>query len=301
VLSKKTFFDSFTFLGIGFVNYYIFEVVKLIPMKYLTIILAIFLGSAFVGCADGGLNLFSLEDDKQLGLQSKAEIEANPQEFPIIPVSQNPKAYAYIEAMKNEILNSGAVKYKSEFPWEMYIVKRDDVLNAFCTPGGYIYIYTGLIKYLDSASSLAGVMGHEMAHADRRHSTDQLTELYGLEVVLGVVGATAGGGAAQISQIVASLATLKFSRGRETEADEYSVKYLCPTSYHENGAANFFKKMIEDPNNQAQPPVFMSTHPSHESRVEDINKNAAAANCNKENKAGTSKNVDSYVAFKNSL
>jgi beta-barrel assembly-enhancing protease len=270
-------------------------------MKYLTIILAFTLGASFVGCADGGLNLFTIEDDKSLGLQSKAEIESNAQEFPIIPRAQKPEAYAYIESMKNEILNSGAVKYKSEFPWEMHIVKRDDVLNAFCTPGGYIYIYTGLIKYLDDASSLAGVMGHEMAHADRRHSTDQLTELYGIQMLLSVVGATAGQGYAQIGEIVASLSTLKFSRGRETEADEYSVKYLCPTSYQENGAANFFAKMLADPNNQGQPPVFMSTHPSHESRVEDINKNATAANCNKEAKAGPSKNIDGYTVFKNSL
>ena len=54
------------------------------------------------------------------------------------------------------------------------------MLNAFCTPGGYIYVYTGLIKYLDNEAQLAGVLGHEIAHADLRHVTDQLTEQYGV-------------------------------------------------------------------------------------------------------------------------
>lgn len=248
-------------------------------------------------CSDGGINIFTIEDDKQLGLQSKQEIESNPQEFPIIPRSANPTAYAYLDGLRDQILTTGTVKYKSEFAWELFIVKRDDVVNAFCTPGGYIYVYTGLIKYLDNASSLAGVMGHEMAHADRRHSTDQLTEQYGIATLLQVV---LGNDPNTLAQIAAGLVSLKFSRSKETEADEYSVKYLCKTKYQENGAANFFKKMLLD-TASSQPPQFLSTHPSHENRVEDIEATAAKAGCSKDAKLTEAADVSEYKNLKNSL
>ena len=63
----------------------------------------------------------------------------------------------------------------SDFDWELKIIHDDETLNAFCAPGGYIYVYTGLIKFLAHEDNLAGVIGHEIAHADLRHSTQQLT------------------------------------------------------------------------------------------------------------------------------
>ena len=248
-------------------------------------------------CSDGAINIFTLEDDKQLGLQSKQQIESNPQQFPIVPRSANPKAYAYLDGLRDQILATGTVKHKNDFLWELHIVKRDDVVNAFCTPGGYIYVYTGLIKYLDNASSLAGVMGHEMAHADRRHSTDALTQQYGISTLLQVV---LGNDPGTLANMAASLVSLKFSRAHETEADEYSVKYLCNTKFQENGAANFFIKMLAD-TNSSQPPQFLSTHPSHENRVKDITATAAKANCAKDNKLSTSSDLDEYKNLKLSL
>jgi predicted Zn-dependent protease len=258
------------------------------------VFMAIFLSQ---GCSDGGINIFTIEDDRQLGLQTKQEIENNPQEFPIVPRSANPKAYAYLDGLRDQILATGTVKYKNEFAWELFIVKKDDVVNAFCTPGGYIYVYTGLIKYLDNASSLAGVMGHEMAHADRRHSTDQLTEQYGLSTLLQVV---LGNDPGTLAQLAAGLVSLRFSRGKETEADEYSVKYLCSTKYQETGAANFFIKMLAD-SNSSQPPQFLSTHPNHENRVQDINATAAKAGCSKDIKFSVQSDIDEYNALKASL
>lgn len=262
----------------------------LIPLVLLAILL-------FQGCSDGGINIFTIEDDRQLGLQTKQEIENNPQEFPIVPRSANPKAYAYLDGLRDQILATGTVKYKNEFAWELYIVKKDDVVNAFCTPGGYIYVYTGLIKYLDNASSLAGVMGHEMAHADRRHSTDQLTEQYGLSTLLQIV---LGKDPGALAQVAAGLVSLRFSRSKETEADEYSVKYLCNTKYQETGAANFFIKMLAD-TTASQPPQFLSTHPNHENRIQDINATAAKAGCAKDIKLSAQSDLDEYNALKTSL
>jgi predicted Zn-dependent protease len=241
---------------------------------------------------DSSFNIFTIEDDKQLGAQVAAEIAASPQEFPILSPTQYPDAYAYVYKMRDSILSSGKVFYKDEFPWEMHIIHDDSTLNAFATPAGYIYIYTGLIKFLSAEHELAGVMGHEMAHSDRRHTTDQLTKLYGISILLEVVF---GSNPNLLGDIAASLASLKFSRNNEREADEYSVIYLCPTSYKADGAAAFFDKMI-NLGSGGSPPVFLSSHPDPGNRVADIQTKANELNC-----AGTGTFDQQYAAFKASL
>jgi predicted Zn-dependent protease len=230
---------------------------------------------SIVGC--GKINLLTLEDERQLGEQAKAEIASNPGEFPILSKASNPQAYAFIEGLATDILNSGQVQNRDNFQWEVYIIKRDDVLNAFCTPGGKIYFYTGLMKYLDNSSAVAGVMGHEIAHADRRHSGKQLTSQMGLQFLLQIVAGTSGQDIAQMVGVLAGLGSLKFGRDHEKEADEYSVKYLCPTRYQTDGAHYFFKKLIDEGQANSGTPTFLSTHPDPGDRVANIQSQAAAA------------------------
>jgi predicted Zn-dependent protease len=231
----------------------------------LIIMITLFLGS----CSEdnSGVNIFSVEDDKQLGLQMQQEIASNPAEYPLLMESQNPEAYEHMSRVRDAILASGLVAFDTEFEWEVYILKDDSVLNAFCTPGGYIYFYTGLIKFLDDESQFAGVMGHEMAHAAKRHSTKQMTKAYGLTMLLSIV---LGENPGMLSQMAADLAAgvtmLAFSRDDEYESDELSVKYLDRTAYDARGVAGFFEKMT----GAGLPPEFLSTHPSPENRVEKI-------------------------------
>ncbi|NCX96935.1 MAG: peptidase M48, partial [Chitinophagia bacterium] len=124
-----------------------------------------------VSCELIPFNAFTLAQDKELGMQVAAGIAADPKNYPILSESQYPASYAYIRKIRDNILNSGKVTNKSSFDWPVYIIKDDKTLNAFCTPGGYIFVYTGLIKFLDTEDDLAGVLGHEIAHADKRHSS----------------------------------------------------------------------------------------------------------------------------------
>lgn len=231
-------------------------------------------GLFFTGCGKNGINIFSIQNDKELGIQTKQQIEADPAAFPILNPATNVQAYNYIYGLRNDILNSGQITYKDEFDWEVYIIRDDNTINAFCTPGGYIYVYTGLIKYLDNKSSLAGVMGHEMAHADRRHSTKQLTKKYGVQTLLDVL---LGENQNLLTQIGAELVSLKFSRSDETDADTYSVNYLCPTKYRADGAADFFVKL--ETQGGSGVPAFLSTHPSPDNRVQSIRDHATEKGC----------------------
>ncbi len=257
----------------------------------------------FAGCAgsSGGRVsslFFSVADDKKLGLEVQNEIESKPGEYPILSSIKYPNSYRYIRDMTEKIVNSGNVAFKDEFAWEVKMLQNDDVLNAFCTPGGYIYVYTGLIKYLNSADDLAGVMGHEIAHADRRHSIKQLEKQYGISLLLSIaLGESASQTAEIAGQLAGKSAILAFGRNDESEADEYSVRYLSGTSYACNGAATFFEKLLQE-GKSGGTPAFMSTHPSPDNRVNEINKFAKGISCStkKINESGMT-----YADFQKSL
>lgn len=250
---------------------------------------------SFSGCKKGGLNIFTIEDDKNFGLQMETEITGNPAQYPLLSKTTYASSYAYLENLKQQILNAGQLEHASDFQWKLYIVHDDNVQNAFCTPGGYIYVYTGLIKYLDNASSLAGVIGHEMAHADRRHSTQQLTTQYGVGLLLDVIAGTTN--QAQIAEIAANLSLLAFSRDHEKDADAHSVIYLCPTAFRADGAADFFEKIIAS--GGTQPPAFLSTHPNPDNRVTNIHAKKTELACTGNPPVSTENN--GYAAFKASL
>lgn len=260
--------------------------------------LVVLLASILVGCKDDNKEtvlLFSPEKDVELGAQLKAEIFASPTEYPLLDSVQYKSAYDYIRGLKDSILNTGEIGYKDEFAWEVYIIEDDQTLNAFASPGGYIFFYTGLIKYLDNEDDLMGVMGHEIAHADRRHSVKQMQRQYGINLLLSIV---LGNEPGQISQILAGIAgngtLLAFSRDAETEADLYSVDYLSKTPYRCDGAKTFFQKLTAA-GSQA-PPKFLSTHPPAADRVQNIETKALEIGCDTNYYSPLS-----YQTFKNSL
>jgi predicted Zn-dependent protease len=244
------------------------------------------------GKAPGGAVgvLMSINQDLQMGLSSVQQIESDPNNYPILDSANNPIAYGHIYRIRNIILNSNKVYYKDEFPWRIRIIKDDNTLNAFCTPGGYIYVYTGLIKYLDNEMQLAGVMGHEIAHADRRHSANQILKQYGVEALIQIF---TSGNTQQIAQIGAQLLALKFSRTDETEADDYSVRYLLGTEYDPQGAKYFFQKI----SGSTTIPEFLSTHPNPDNRVLNIEETWKCLGS-----GGNTGTFDArYLEFKNSL
>ncbi|MFT5683425.1 MAG: putative Zn-dependent protease [Myxococcota bacterium] len=244
--------------------------------------------SSSSGTVFDGINLFTVEDDMELGLQLRDEIAALPADYPILDEAAYPEAYEHIYRIRDEILASGEVIYADDFAWETYIIDDPDTLNAFAAPGGYIYVYTGLIEFLEYEDELAGVMGHEIAHADQRHSTQQLTKAYGISSLLGLV---LGEDPGLLAELAAGLVSLNFSRADESESDDYSVEYLCQTEWAADGAAGFFEKL-----EGGKIPEFLSTHPSSDTRVEDITTYAEELGCSTE----LSKSAD-YQAVLDSL
>lgn len=266
--------------------------------SFIKIILLLTLLVSGFACTDknGDLVIFSEEKDVELGAQVAEEIANDPVNFPVLDPTEYSDAYAYMGDLVDVILNTGEVKYRDEFVWDFKIIEDDSTLNAFATPGGYIYVYTGLIKYLDKEDDLMGVLGHEIAHADLRHTSKNLQQSYGTQILLSLL---LGENASQLKTIAAQIAGtatgLAFSREFESEADDKSVVYLAPTDYACNGAAGFFQKLINE-GQAGGTPEFLSTHPNPDNRVEAINKKAASINC-----STAEKKPASYADFKNML
>ncbi|MFA9213016.1 MAG: M48 family metalloprotease [Candidatus Methylacidiphilales bacterium] len=210
-------------------------------------------------CGDGWKNYISTEVDAEMGKSAQNQYDAIYADQ-ILNEKENKELYKGINLIKERILKSGNVTHADDFKWELKII-NDTVLNAFCLPGGKIYVYTGLIKYLDNEAQLAGVIGHEIAHADKRHSIDNMAKELGLSALISLVF----GDGSSLIHIAQNLIGLKFSRDNEAQADEYSVNYLYNTVYDASEANGFFNKLEKDAQSQ-EVSEFLSTHPAPENR-----------------------------------
>ena len=224
----------------------------------------------FLAACGTGINLFSDQDEVKLGLQFDSEIKENPKEYPIY--KGNPAVKNYIrERIFDHILQSPEVQKETTYNYQLEIIDNDSTLNAFAVPGGYVYLYTGLIKYLDSEAALAGVIAHEIAHVERRHATQRITNAYGLQILASLA---LGNNPSQISVMVANLFSgltlLANSRSAEDESDKYAVIYLSGTRYYPGGVKFFFEKMRDDgkvSSGGGGIQTFLSTHPDPIERI----------------------------------
>ena len=163
-----------------------------------------------------------------------------------------------------------------EFAWAVSLVQGSQV-NAFCLPGGKIVVYTGILPVAKTAAGLATVMGHEMAHATLRHGSERLfqqkatqTLMTGVQFSLGdmsyeqrraVMGAIGAG--AQYGIL------MPFGREHESEADAVGLTYMARAGYDPREAITFWERM-EQTSGRGAPPEFMSTHPSHGTRIAQL-------------------------------
>jgi len=163
----------------------------------------------------------------------------------------------------------------SGWPWEVHVISSDEV-NAWCMPGGKMAIYTGLIKRINpSDDELAAVLGHEMAHALREHSREQISQQMATQVGLSVLSAVTGMPA--VGDLGAALSNVMFtlpnSRTHESEADLIGVELAARAGYDPRAAVTLWQKMGALGGGSA-PPEFLSTHPSAATRTAELQRNA---------------------------
>jgi len=234
---------------------------------------AVLLVTAFLlSCEES--NIFSDKDDVELGKEIDKEIKNDPKNFPMLSGHQDIKDY--VSDIGKYIPNtSPRIKKKNIYPYNFQVV-HDTIINAFCTPGGFVYMYTGLMKFIDNEATLAGVLAHEIAHAEKRHVTQRLTAYYGVSMLLSfILGGNPGFLAEVAANLFVGLAFLKNSRDDESEADYYSIEYLRSTKYYPGAITFFFDKIKEEQKRKGQSPGdldrLLSTHPLPNDRISDVN------------------------------
>jgi predicted Zn-dependent protease len=212
-----------------------------------------------------GFNLFSKQQDIQLGQENAAQIRKR------MTLVHNPYLNEYVTRVGQRLVSAPEAQ-ASGFPFSFEVV-ADPSINAFALPGGPMFINTGLLRAVDNEAQLAGVMGHEMSHVILRHGTNQVSksELIELPAVLGsqVAGSSLAGQLAQLGiGLGANSVLLKFSRTAESQADLMGSHLMAESGYDPMELARFFEKLNAEGGSQA--PQFLSDHPNPDNREKAI-------------------------------
>ncbi len=165
------------------------------------------------------------------------------------------------------------------FEWDYILVDNDKIVNAWCMPGGKIAVFTGLLKITKNTNALSVVMGHEIAHAVAKHSVERASQAMTINVGTQVADIFLGGAINRTRSSVGNSTGLDifkigimnpFGRKQETEADYLGLIFSSLAGYDIRESVNLWKRMAEK-NKGKEPPAFLSTHPSSQKRIENLN------------------------------
>jgi len=178
-----------------------------------------------------------------------------------------------IAAAINRFLQENGYADQYNYKWEFNLVQSKDI-NAWCMPGGKVAVYTGILPVTKNDAGLATVMGHEIAHAIAHHSAERASQMMAAQLGGGLVGVASGGSEiiGQLYGLGGQLALLKYSRNQESEADRLGLIFMAMAGYDPASAVDFWQRMASAKEGSGAPPEFLSTHPSDETRIRDIQK-----------------------------
>ena len=164
------------------------------------------------------------------------------------------------------------------FDWEYILIDNDKVKNAWCMPGGKIAVYSGMLKITKNTNGLAAVMGHEIAHAVAKHSVERASRGVLIQTSTSLIDILSGGALSKINRstgmdtvgLISSIGIMNpFNRKQESEADYLGMIFSSLSGYDIRETEKIWERMKEA-NKGKEPPQFMSTHPSSDSRIKNI-------------------------------
>jgi len=244
--------------------------------------------SVLVGCA---LALVACETNPYTGrsqlmvIPASQEMAMGAQAYqqvlhdPKTPQSHDPREVEPVKRVAARIIDAAKKsKYAdiaNKFEWEVTVIKDDKTMNAFALPGGKIAVYTGIFPVAKNEAGLAAILGHEVTHALARHGGERMSQ--GLAAQVGVaalsVGAASQGYDPQMAALAGGLLAnygfiLPYSRQHESEADHIGLLLAAQAGYDPHEAVHVWERMEQV--SKGQPPVFLSTHPGHGTRIKQL-------------------------------
>ncbi|MFZ6002227.1 MAG: M48 family metallopeptidase [Bacteroidota bacterium] len=182
-------------------------------------------------------------------------------------IQKSVEKYMAEKGMSNELAG---------FNWEFNLIQDDKTVNAWCMPGGKVAFYTAILPICKDETGVAIVMGHEVAHAVANHGRERMSQAMLANGFLGTMSAAMGQNPTGAQQLLlqslgvgANVGILKFSRENESEADHIGLIFMAMAGYDPSEAPKFWERM-STMSGGSQPPQWLSTHPSHETRIKDL-------------------------------
>jgi len=238
-----------------------------------------------------GLDFFSIEHDIAEGKAMSQEVERTAK------LVDDPVIIEYVNRVGQNLVNNSDAKV----PFTIKVIDSDSV-NAFALPGGFFYVYTGLILHAQEESELAGVMAHEIAHVALRHGSKNETkgtiaQLAMIPAMILLPGGWAGYGIYEGMQFAIPMTFLKFSRDQEREADYYGLQYMYKSGYDPNAYVTFFERILADEKRSpgSIPKVF-NDHPPTPERIDKAEKEIAEILPSRDNYVVTTSEFDTVKA-----
>jgi predicted Zn-dependent protease len=227
------------------------------------------------------LLMSSVSQEMQMGAQAYSQVKNDPK----MHQSQDPREIEPVRRVAARIIEAAKrskyAEMANQFQWEVTVIKDDKTMNAFALPGGKIAVYTGIFPVAKTEAGLAAVLGHEVTHALARHGAERMSQGQLTNVTLQVLGTAAGtaGGNAMLGQAaMAALGAgvqvgvlLPFSRKHESEADYIGILLAADAGYDPRESVHLWERM-EQVSGGKGPSEFLSTHPGHETRIEQLKK-----------------------------
>ena len=253
-------------------------------ISQLTLVMVMAIGvAALSGCETNPytgrsqLLMTSMSEEMKMGAQAYDQVKSDPKMRP----SQDPREIEPVKRVAARIVEAAKrskyAEMAKQFQWEVTIIKDDKTANAFALPGGKMAVYTGIFPMAKTEAGLAAVMGHEVVHALARHGAERMSQGQLTNATLQVVGAAGGGGmlgqAAMAALGVGAQVgvLLPFSRKHESEADYIGILLAADAGYDPRESVALWERMGQMSGGGA-PSEFMSTHPSHETRIDQLKK-----------------------------
>lgn len=228
--------------------------------------------------------LFSIDDEKALASELLVWVGEDTTKTIFSP-EDYPEAYSYAQGIIDDVFDADSVNEESlfvhaeDFVWEVFFINDSDI-NAFVTPGGKIFVDSGLIQLLDSKDEFASLIFHLMAHADQRHVIKQLLVYFSISELK---QAAQGTNSVALNEIGANLLgdriAFTFSQGDEKEVDNLTVEYLALGGYACDAALGFYQELNKQ-EQQGNPPAFYNAHDLTTDRLTDIETKVSFMQCN---------------------
>ena len=222
----------------------------------------------------------SVSEEMKMGAQAYDQVKSDPKMKP----SQDPREIEPVKRVASRIVEAAKrSKYADmakQFDWEVAVVKDDKTANAFALPGGKMAVYTGIFPMAKTEAGLAAVMGHEVVHALARHGAERMSQGQATNIGVQILGTAAGVGTGSAALGQATMAALgvgaqvgmllPFSRKHESEADYIGILLAADAGYDPRESVALWERMAQS--GGGAPAEFMSTHPSHETRIDQLKK-----------------------------